>query len=410
MVGVVVREGETIDIALRRFKRECINSGIQSEFKRHEFYEKPSERKKRKKQAAARKRHRRKFLTGEKDFYKPSSPNNIKSKSLRDKNLQAKNIQDTSPQNKSPQDKSLLHRQDTSPQNKSPQDKSLLHRQDTSPQNKSPQDKSLLHRQDASSQNKSPQDKSLLHRQDASPQNKSPQDKSLLHRQDTSPQNKSSQDKSLLHRQDTSPQNKSPQDKSLLHRQDTSPQNKSSQDKSLLHRQDTSPQNKSPQDKNLHHRKLQHKIEDELRRALKQSSTSEQATVRLSTLRLLKSDLQYEMNKTGRKDLADKEVESIIKRAVKQRREAIQKYQEANRNDLLEKEQAELAILEEYLPPPLSETELYELIEKVWEQVKPSGKQDLGKLMGSVMQEEDGRNIDATQVRQLLTKKLETLA
>ncbi len=59
MIGVIVKEGESIDVALRRFKRECINSGVQSEFKRHEFYEKPSVRKKRKKEASMRKKDKR---------------------------------------------------------------------------------------------------------------------------------------------------------------------------------------------------------------------------------------------------------------------------------------------------------------------------------------------------------------
>lgn len=61
MIGVTVKEGEAIESALRRFKRECINAGVQSEFKRNEFYEKPSERKKRKKASALRKQERRRI-------------------------------------------------------------------------------------------------------------------------------------------------------------------------------------------------------------------------------------------------------------------------------------------------------------------------------------------------------------
>ena len=59
MIGVTLKEGEPIESALRRLKRECINAGVQSEFKRHEFYEKPSERKKRKKESAVRKREKK---------------------------------------------------------------------------------------------------------------------------------------------------------------------------------------------------------------------------------------------------------------------------------------------------------------------------------------------------------------
>lgn len=62
MIGVILREGESIESALKRFKKECVNSGIQSEIKRREFFEKPSEKKKRKIEAAQRKREKRKII------------------------------------------------------------------------------------------------------------------------------------------------------------------------------------------------------------------------------------------------------------------------------------------------------------------------------------------------------------
>ncbi len=62
MVEVSLRENETIESALRRFKRECINAGIHSEIKRREFYEKPSQKRKRKEEVAARKRQKRIIL------------------------------------------------------------------------------------------------------------------------------------------------------------------------------------------------------------------------------------------------------------------------------------------------------------------------------------------------------------
>ncbi len=62
MIGVIVREGESIESALKRFKKECVNSGIQSEIKRREFFEKPSEKRKRKIEAAQRKRDKRKMM------------------------------------------------------------------------------------------------------------------------------------------------------------------------------------------------------------------------------------------------------------------------------------------------------------------------------------------------------------
>ncbi len=67
MIGVFVKDGESIDSALKRFKRECINAGIQSEIKRREYYEKPSERRKRKLEAAMRKREKKRLMMLRKD-------------------------------------------------------------------------------------------------------------------------------------------------------------------------------------------------------------------------------------------------------------------------------------------------------------------------------------------------------
>ena len=62
MIGIVVKEGESVDSALKRFQRECVNAGIQSEIKRREFFEKPSMRRKRKLEAAVRKREKKRLM------------------------------------------------------------------------------------------------------------------------------------------------------------------------------------------------------------------------------------------------------------------------------------------------------------------------------------------------------------
>ena len=67
MIGVVLKDGESIESALKRFKRECVNAGIQSEIKRREFFEKPSELRKRKIEAAIRKRRRKQAMMARRD-------------------------------------------------------------------------------------------------------------------------------------------------------------------------------------------------------------------------------------------------------------------------------------------------------------------------------------------------------
>jgi small subunit ribosomal protein S21 len=67
MIGIVVKDGESIESALKRFKRECVNAGIQSEIKRREFFEKPSETRKKKIEAAVRKREKKRILLIKRD-------------------------------------------------------------------------------------------------------------------------------------------------------------------------------------------------------------------------------------------------------------------------------------------------------------------------------------------------------
>ncbi|GIX41063.1 MAG: hypothetical protein KatS3mg129_0796 [Leptospiraceae bacterium] len=67
MIGVIVKDGESIDSALKRFKKECVNAGILSEIKKREFYEKPSEIKKKKREAAERKRRKKLLMQKKKE-------------------------------------------------------------------------------------------------------------------------------------------------------------------------------------------------------------------------------------------------------------------------------------------------------------------------------------------------------
>ncbi len=142
---------------------------------------------------------------------------------------------------------------------------------------------------------------------------------------------------------------------------------------------------------------LQKKIETDMAKAMKDREQNI-----LSTLRMLKSDMQYEMTKTGAKELDDSQVETLLKRAVKKRKESIEQFEKANREDLLEKEKLELTILEGYLPPSVSEQEIQAVILKVFAEIKPKGPQEIGKVMGSVMGAFKGKNVDGNLVKNLI--------
>ncbi len=147
---------------------------------------------------------------------------------------------------------------------------------------------------------------------------------------------------------------------------------------------------------------LQEKIQNDLKNALKN-----RAEVELGTLRLLKSDLQYEMTKTGASEMADEAVHAVIKTAVKKRKDAIAEYEKAGRAEKAELEKQELAILERYLPAAVSAAEIKKAIDETFEKVKPAGPKDIGKVMGQVMARFKGQNIDGNLVNKLVRERLE---
>ncbi len=144
---------------------------------------------------------------------------------------------------------------------------------------------------------------------------------------------------------------------------------------------------------------LKERIMADMKEAMKAKDT-----VRLSTLRLLLSEIKNkEIDKRG--ELTDDEILAVIQKAVKQRRESIQQYKDGGREDLAEKEQKELEVLEAYLPQPLSEEELISLIDEVIKEVGATSMRDMGKVMREIMPKVRGR-ADGKLVNELVKKRL----
>lgn len=127
------------------------------------------------------------------------------------------------------------------------------------------------------------------------------------------------------------------------------------------------------------------RIENDVRSALKSGDKR-----RVSTLRLLLSSLQNERINAGR-DLTDEESEALIRRAAKQRREAIDQYSKGGREDLAAAEREELAILEAYLPTGLTEEELEAEIRRIIAEKGLSSARDVGLVMRELMAAHRGR-------------------
>ena len=106
-------------------------------------------------------------------------------------------------------------------------------------------------------------------------------------------------------------------------------------------------------------------------------------SVRLSSLRAIKSAFLVAQTEKGAGDLNDTAKQKIIQKQVKQRKDAAAIYLEQNRKDLASDEMAQVAILEEFLPEQLSEDKIREVVTAVIAQVGASSMADMGKVMGS---------------------------
>ena len=121
--------------------------------------------------------------------------------------------------------------------------------------------------------------------------------------------------------------------------------------------------------------------------------------VTLSTLRLLLAAVQNEEIRL-RRELVPEEIQRTIATLCKQRTEAIDLYRKGRRDDLAQKEQAELEVLKRFLPQPLSEDEVKSLIRASIAEASAQGIQDLGKVMKLVMPKVSGRS-DGKRVNEL---------
>lgn len=128
---------------------------------------------------------------------------------------------------------------------------------------------------------------------------------------------------------------------------------------------------------------------------------------RLSALRLLRTEAKKREVSGQKKELTDAEVIETISSLAKQRRESIRLFAEGGRQDLVEKEEAELKVLLAYLPQALTPAELEELINQVIQETQAAGPQDQGKVMKAIMPQVTGRADGKTvseRVKQTLSK------
>ncbi len=145
---------------------------------------------------------------------------------------------------------------------------------------------------------------------------------------------------------------------------------------------------------------MRNQILEDLKTAMKNQDKE-----RLSVIRMVKGAIQMsELNK--KHELSDAEVIDVISKEIKTRKDSINEFKKGNREDLIEKTQKEIDILQTYLPKQLSEEELNEIIDKVFDKVKPESSKDMGMVMKELKPLINGK-ADMGIVSKIVKTKLE---
>lgn len=145
--------------------------------------------------------------------------------------------------------------------------------------------------------------------------------------------------------------------------------------------------------------KLKQTIIADMKTMMKARDTQSLTTIRM----LLAAIKQKEVDE--RIELIDKDVVTIVQKMLKQRKDSIQQFKDAGRDDLVEKEQAEVVVISQYMPEQLSEAEVTKIVEMVISETGVNSMKDMGKLMGILKSKLEGK-ADMAFVNQIIRQKL----
>ena len=129
---------------------------------------------------------------------------------------------------------------------------------------------------------------------------------------------------------------------------------------------------------------------------------------RLSVLRMAKAALMNEENKQGADyKLTDEETLKVLKTLVKQRKDSIDQYEKAGRNELAEKEKSELTVLEDYLPQAASKEEIEQVVAEAIREIGASSIKEMGAVMKAAQAKLAGKSADGKLVSETVKAKLQ---
>ena len=148
---------------------------------------------------------------------------------------------------------------------------------------------------------------------------------------------------------------------------------------------------------------LKDRISEDIKTAMKAKDK-----LRLETVRSIKKfilEKEVSLRPQGQESLTETQEIEVLAQQAKQRRDSIEQYRQAGRDDLADKEAEELAIIEEYLPGQLSDEEVAAVIEEIIAKTGATSAKDMGKVMGPVMQQLKGR-ADGQKIQAIVKEKL----
>ena len=126
---------------------------------------------------------------------------------------------------------------------------------------------------------------------------------------------------------------------------------------------------------------------------------------RLTVIRMVKGALKQEQI-DHKKEINDELLIDVVNKQIKMRKDSITEFEKGNRTDLVEQTQKEIDILLKYLPEQLSSEEVEKIINDIFEEVKPEGMKDMGKVMGLAQGKLKGK-ADMKEVSTLIRNKLQ---
>ena len=148
---------------------------------------------------------------------------------------------------------------------------------------------------------------------------------------------------------------------------------------------------------------MKERVSQDIKKAMKAKGV-----LRLSTLRMALADFQKKEKEKG-EPVKDEEAIQIIQSMIRKRKDSVEQYRKAGREELAQKEEQEITILNEYLPEQMSEEQVRELAIKTISELGVTGPKEMGRVMGSLVKQLSGK-ADGGTISRIVKEELQKLA